>query len=156
MPWKPNPHPLYKQYYRYAAAGFILLGIGYMLRSFISIDFFPLIQLLSIWPNLLGSFAAPFAIQLLLFEYLQDSSVLSSLRHFALANLITFAGVLIIEFTQVILRLGVWDQYDITASILSGTAAAALFLATTRSLRLRKYYATGKYRIPRRDQRRIS
>lgn len=136
MPWKPNPHPLYTWFFYYAAAGMALLGLGVLARSLITIDYRPAALLLGIWPNLLGSLATPFVIHLLLFERKKDERMLDSLRHFALANLITLAGALLIEAGEAAAGLGAWDQYDITASILSGAASAALFLATTRSHRL--------------------
>jgi hypothetical protein len=145
MPAKTTHPPLYTLLAAYAAAGIILLGLGLLARETLEITNLTLIELLWIWPNLLGAFAAPFVLHLLYYHLRKEVSLLVSLRHFFLACCLTLAGAVVVEGAQMVLGQAAWDQFDVVASLLSLLAAGSLFLATTRSRRLGRLLQTQNY-----------
>jgi glycopeptide antibiotics resistance protein len=127
------PDALLRRYMAYATAGFVPLSIGYLLREFVDASNPLVALLLGVFPNLLGSFATPFALMVFLPTRLPALKTMQPLVLFGLINLFTFAVVLLIEYLHIVFDLGVWDANDITASVIGGLAALAAFLRTKRA-----------------------
>jgi hypothetical protein len=122
----------YQASYRYAAGGFALLALGYLLRGQVVPVRAELELLLGVFPNLLGSFATPYILLLILSKRFYPTREMGSPAFFFLLNLITLGVSLLIEIAHVALRLGSFDPNDMTASIIGGSASMALFLWTNR------------------------
>lgn len=115
-----------RRYYHIATAGFVTLALGYLLRSQLNAPAGWMTLLLGVFPNLLGSFATPFILLVLVSQH-NTSPAYRGWRAFVLLNLFTFAVSLLIEAGHVVLRLGVWDANDVYASLIGGFFAMLVF-----------------------------
>jgi len=127
-----SPHRFCRHYLWYAATGCIIIGLGYLIRAQFVPPYPALILLLGVFPNLVGSFATPFALLLLLYPWSRTPQILTDARTFSFVNLFTFAGCILIEVAHVVFRIGVFDRNDMLASIIGAGAALVLFRLTGR------------------------
>ena len=127
---------LHQYYARYAAAGFVALGLGYMLRVQLSATHGAITLFLGIFPNLVGSFATPFLLMLLLSRSQKRRNILPDWRVFGLVLLFTFVVSWLIEVLHVVFDLGVFDRNDMVASFVGAGVAFVVFVLTVREGRV--------------------
>jgi hypothetical protein len=124
--------PLFRRFYFTGFAGLALIIVVYLARFLFRGADGVFYLVLDTFPNLFGSFGAPFLILLVMAAQRKNLAMLRSLAAFLQAQLITFVSMLLIEGRHAFLNRGDLEWHDIIASLVG---AAAAFLVWWISLR---------------------
>jgi hypothetical protein len=124
--------PLFRRFYITGFAGLALIIAVYLARFVFRSPEGVVYLVLDTFPNLFGSFGAPFLILLIMASRRKNLTLLRSLAAFLQAQLITFGGMLLIEGRHAVLNGGYLEWHDIYASLVGAAVAAIVWRISLR------------------------